>query len=66
MNFVYVFSKEDMITMLRCGYTLIRSDEKENVYIFDNKALTPGFTSDTDNKSVLMPTNHVFSNTMIF
>lgn len=35
-SFVYVFSDEDKDKLLSRGYQLLKSDEKEHVYIFEN------------------------------
>lgn len=33
-SFIYVFSTEDMEKMLAAGYSLMKADEKNNMYIF--------------------------------
>jgi len=35
-NFIYVFSVEDKKKLLSWGYTLIKEDKKQNIYVFDN------------------------------
>mgnify|MGYP006384291485 CR=1 FL=1 len=37
MCFVYVMSKEDRNKMIAMGYSLIKEDERNNVWIFKNK-----------------------------
>lgn len=37
MKFIYVFGKEDCEMLLRHGYVMIQSDEKKNLYVFENK-----------------------------
>ena len=55
--FIYVFSIQDRDTLLSKGYKLLKSDEKNNIYIFaNNDQFTFG---ETDMK-------FVFSNTLTF
>lgn len=35
-RFIYVFSEEARDRLLAAGYTLLKSDGKNNTYIFDN------------------------------
>lgn len=37
MKFIYVFGKEDCDMLRNRGYVLIQSDEKKNLYVFENK-----------------------------
>ncbi len=34
--FIYVFSDEDRDILLQNGYTLLKADENNNLYIFEN------------------------------
>lgn len=48
-KFIYVFSRKDADTLLTLGYSLMREDEKQDIYIFlakDPSAQT--FSLDTD------------------
>ena len=36
-NFIYVFNTSDRDAMIAENYTLLKSDEKNNIYIFMNK-----------------------------
>ena len=35
-KFIYVFSVEDKNKLLSLGYSLIKSDENQDIYVFDN------------------------------
>lgn len=35
-HFIYVFSKQDKDELLALGFTLLKSNEKSDVYIFEN------------------------------
>lgn len=40
-SFIYVFNAEDMEKMLAAGYSLMKADEKNNMYIFaDNDGMS--------------------------
>lgn len=34
--FIYVFSVDDKNTMISNGYTMLKADEENNIYIFEN------------------------------
>ena len=36
-KFIYVFGKKDMETLVADGYTLVQSDSKNDIYVFENK-----------------------------
>lgn len=37
-NFIYVTNTEAKDTLLACGYTLLKSNEEKNIYVFENNA----------------------------
>lgn len=37
-KFIYVFSLDDKETLLTKGYNLLKSDELNHIYIFENKS----------------------------
>ena len=37
-HFLYVFSKEDRDTLLALDYSLIKSNEEKNIYVFENRS----------------------------
>lgn len=40
-SFIYVFNTDDMEKMLAAGYSLMKADEKNNMYIFaDNDGMS--------------------------
>ena len=40
MRFVYVMKKEDKDKMVAMGYSLIKEDKKNNLWVFENKDVT--------------------------
>lgn len=34
-KFIYVFTPEDAETLIRCGYDIVKSNIKSNVFIFE-------------------------------
>lgn len=40
MRFVYVMKKEDKDKMVAMGYSLIKEDKQNNLWVFENKDLT--------------------------
>lgn len=41
MKFIYVFSTEDKDTLLKVGFTLLKEDARNSIYVFGkNNALT--------------------------
>lgn len=40
MRFVYVMKKEDKDKMVAMGYSLIKEDKKNNLWVFENKDAT--------------------------
>lgn len=55
--FIYVFSKEDRDSLLLKNYNLLKADERNNIYIFENSNQL------TFNKSDM---TFVISNTLTF
>ena len=47
-KFIYVFNSSDKNKLLSLGYTLIKSDEKQSIYVFDNLGKVNFSTSDMD------------------
>ena len=37
MRFVYVMKKEDKDKMVAMGYSLIKEDKRNNIWVFENK-----------------------------
>lgn len=37
MRFVYVMKKEDKDKMIAMGYSLIKEDKRNNIWVFENK-----------------------------
>lgn len=37
-KFIYVFSRDDRDTLLEAHYTLLKSDEQDDIYVFANRA----------------------------
>lgn len=37
-KFIYVFSKNDRDSLIAAGYALLKSDEKNDLYVFVNQA----------------------------
>lgn len=37
-KFLYVFSKDDRDLLIAAGYTLLKSDDKNDLYVFVNQA----------------------------
>ena len=56
-NFIYVFSIEDKNKLLSLGYGLIKSDENQNIYVFDNVGKSKFSSNDM---------NFVLTNTLTF
>ena len=54
--FIYVFSDEDRDILLQNGYTLLKADENNNLYIFEN----------SDTKYEELGVAFVLSNTLTF
>lgn len=40
MRFVYVMKKEDKDKMVAMGYSLIKEDKRNHIWVFDNKDVT--------------------------
>ncbi len=40
MRFVYVMKKEDKDKMVAMGYSLIKEDKQNNLWVFENKDVT--------------------------
>lgn len=40
MRFVYVMSEEDKNKMLAMGYSFIKKDVRNNIWVFENKDVT--------------------------
>lgn len=40
MRFVYVMKKEDKDKMVAMGYSLIKEDKRNNIWVFENKDVT--------------------------
>lgn len=40
MRFIYVMSKKDRDKMISMGYSLIKEDARNHVWVFDNKDVT--------------------------
>ena len=56
-KFIYVFKKDIRDELLSCGYTLIKSDDLKNIYVFEN----------TNNICFsLNKSDYVYSDTMTF
>lgn len=36
-KFIYVFDKNTRDTLIANGYQLIKADERQNIYVFENK-----------------------------
>lgn len=63
MKFIYVMNATDKEKMIALGYTLIKGDERNNVYIFSNKD-TVTFSDETDIEKAGI--RHVMSNVIAF
>lgn len=57
MRFIYVMSLNDKKKLERLGYKLLKADENNSVYVFENKAELNFSVGD-------MP--HILSNTLTF
>lgn len=57
-KFIYVFSDDDKTKLLSLGYVLMKKDERQNVYVFENRPTDMNF-SDNGIKCV-------FSNMLTF
>lgn len=47
MHFVYVMKKEDKDKMIAMGYSLIKEDKRNHIWVFENKDVTT-FTSEDE------------------
>lgn len=56
-KFIYVFTKETSDALIAQGFTPVKSDEKNKVYVFEN---SPG------KKFTFSQKDFVFSNTLTF
>lgn len=56
-KFIYVFDKDARDRLLSASYQLLKADEQQNIFVFEN---SPEKTMDFSEK------NFVFSNTLTF
>lgn len=56
-KFIYVFTKETSDALIAQGFNLVKSDEKNNVYVFENNPTL---------KFAFSKKDFVFSNTLTF
>lgn len=56
-RFIYVFTKESFEKLSSCGYVLLKADEKNYIYVFENKC---------DEKFSMTGVEFVLSNTLTF
>lgn len=47
MHFVYVMKREDKDKMIAMGYSLIKEDKRNHIWVFENKDVTT-FTSEDE------------------
>ncbi len=63
MRFVYVMRKEDSDAMLAMGYTLVKEDKYNHVWVFENRDVT-SFASADELTTAGIP--HVLSDILTF
>lgn len=59
-KFVYVFDIDMRDKLLSANYRLLKSDDKQNIFIFENKGTLSFGLNDVKNK------NFIFSDTLTF